>query len=59
MGATNLKVGGRWGVNIVKTLTFENGGGYMTSPAPMVAPPLTAVNQPTVGYRPSSFSRLL
>jgi len=28
------------GVNTVKTLQFEKGGGYMTSPTPMVAPPL-------------------
>jgi len=42
-----LKVGGggqcigRWGVNTVKTLRFEKGGGCMTPPsAPMVAPPM-------------------
>jgi len=28
------------GVGTVKTLTFEKGGGCMTRPAPVVAPPL-------------------
>jgi len=34
-GTTNFKGGlcnGRWGVNTVKTLTFEKGGEYMTPP---------------------------
>jgi len=46
-GAMNLKVGGGvnaleggGSVNTVKTLTFEKGGGCMTPPPPMVAPPL-------------------
>jgi len=44
-GATNLKVGGqcigRCGVNTVKSLTFEKGGGCMTPPpVSMVAPTL-------------------
>jgi len=42
-GAMNLKVVGqcigRCGVNTVKTLTFEKGGGCMT-PKLMVVPPL-------------------
>jgi len=43
-GAKNLKVGGvnalegvGGGVNTVKTVTFEKGGGYITPPARMVA----------------------
>jgi len=37
-GATNLKVGaqctGRWGVNTVKTKTFEKGGWWVHDPPP-------------------------
>jgi len=37
-GSMRWKMGG--GVNIVKILQFEKGVGYMTPPAPMMAPSL-------------------
>jgi len=54
-GATNLKVGaqctGRWGVNTVKTKTFEKGGWWVHDPPPafMVAPPLITTPVGVVG----------